>query len=86
MALKIGSNLGRYAHLAPPDLLVRQALSTLLSQELHVKVPISRIALVRGVLTVDASPLVKNEIALRKELLLTALALEFKEKSPRDVR
>ena len=85
MTTKITTLLGRYAHLAPPDLAIRESAAKLFSQE-GVDVPIAKISFKNKILFVSASPLIKNELLLKKEQFLAAFAKELGEKAPRDIR
>ncbi len=86
MTHQINKFLGRYAHLAPPDLALREAVSKLLSEECGITIPVSKISYKNTIVFVDGSPLLKGELFLRKEALLAALTKEFGAKAPKDIR
>ncbi len=86
MALKLASLLGRYAHLAPPDQVVRTAVAATIKSMAGIDISLQKISLEAGVVYVRASPLVKNEIALKKIEILADLRRELGPNKVRDIR
>ena len=86
MALKVGNLLDRYSHLAPPDLSVRQIVCECVQKELGIKIPLQRISIDRRQIFIQASPVVRNEIMMRKIKILEEISRKLGKDAPIDLR
>lgn len=76
MALsRINAHVGKYEKLALPDREVREALIALAERFAGVEVAMSAIKIGRGTAQFRVSPVVKNQILLHQEKILTHLTL-----------
>ncbi|MFA6006564.1 MAG: hypothetical protein WC764_02445 [Candidatus Paceibacterota bacterium] len=76
MALQGIRNLvSKYDKLTTPDKEVREALIALCERFAGVEIPMGSIKIIRGVAQMRVSPVVKNQILLNQEKILSNLAL-----------
>lgn len=76
MALSsISAHIGKYEKLASPDKEAREALSALAERFAGVEVSIANIKIMRGTAQFRVSPVVKNQLLLNQEKILTHLTL-----------
>ncbi len=75
MLSSISAHIGKYEKLASPDKEVREALSALAERFAGVEVSVGAIKIVRSTAQFKVSPVVKNQLLLNQEKILTHLTL-----------
>ena len=82
----ISSLFDKYKSLTPPDYSVRTAACECISKVVGIKLSEKDISVERGVLIVKASPVIRNEIFIRKTHVLICLKEKCESETPSDIK
>jgi len=74
----INSFLERFKKITPPEYDVRKNISDIVKNKINIEVPINHIVFRNNIIYIKTKPIYKNEIFLKKELILN----DFKNKLP----
>ena len=67
---KLSSYLSKFKSLAPPDDFLRTYIAELITEELGIHFHKESVEISRGIIYIKEAPIIKNEIFLRRGLLL----------------
>jgi hypothetical protein len=82
----IGPLFDRFKNLQLPDETLRRLASEIITRECGVTIPIEKISIQNGVLSVDANPRVRSEVFMRRDAILDQLRAVCKERTLKDIR
>lgn len=85
-ANKIDSYLERLRNITPPDEAVRSSAQKIIAEVAGLKLSKESISLRRGVLYIQAGPVVKSEIFLKKQKIIRRFSESLGKSAPSDIR
>ena len=78
--------LQKIAQLSLPDDSLKRLLLEILAEDLKIKLDRRQLKIRQGVVTIEASPLIKSEIFIAKTKIITKLKTVLGPKAPIDLR
>lgn len=82
----ISSLLKKFTSITPPDESVRKEVVRILESDYNILLDIGDVRVQKGVVYLETSPLVKAEVVMRKEDILSELKKTLGDSVPRDIR
>jgi uncharacterized membrane protein len=82
----ISSLLKKFTSITPPDESVRKEVVRILESEYNISLDIGDVRVQSGVVYLEVSPLIKTEVVIKKEELLSLLQISLGDSAPRDIR
>ena len=82
----ISSLLKKFTSITPPDESVRKEVVRILESDYTISLDIGDVKMQKGIVYIETSPLVKTEIMMRKETILSTLKKTLHDSAPRDIR
>jgi uncharacterized membrane protein len=82
----ISSLLKKFTSITPPDESVRKEVVRILESDYNISLDIGDVRVQSGVVYLEVSPLIKTEVVMRKEELLSLLQKSLGDSAPRDIR
>ncbi|MAG12699.1 hypothetical protein CL630_02685 [bacterium] len=86
MDFNIGTFLKKFEKLTPPDDFLKKTLISILEKEISVSIKRSDICVNGGIVYLSTSPVIKNEIFMKKPLILERLNSVLPQKGVVDIR
>jgi hypothetical protein len=82
----ISSLLKKFTSITPPDESVRKEVVRILESQYRISLDMKDVRVQKGVVYLETSPLIKTEVVMRKEELLSLLQKSLGNSAPRDIR
>lgn len=83
---KLSQYLKKFQNLTPPDIFLKKSFRKLIQKEINIKIDIKNIEYKNSTIFIRVNPLIKNEIFLKKDLLLKKLNTKPGEVYIKDIR
>ncbi|MBC8464908.1 MAG: hypothetical protein H8D63_00835 [Parcubacteria group bacterium] len=78
--------LKKFTSITPPDESVRKEIVRVLESDYNILLNISDVNVQKGVVYLETSPLIKTEVMMRKEAILSNIKKTLSDSTPRDIR
>jgi len=83
---KISQYLKKFQKLTPPDIFIKKSLQKLIQEELGITIDLKNIEYKNNTIFIRTNPLIKNEIFLKKNLILRKLNTEAEKVCIKEIK
>jgi hypothetical protein len=73
--------LKKFRKLTPPDSYIREIISSVIFNNLKIKINIKKIAIKNNIIYIKEKPVIKNEIFIHKKTILKEIKKKLKNKT-----